>query len=334
MRFSKGLMFLFFVVFLAGCKDQPVLWPGKTSDLSIAKYIENKPEFSEFEKMLVSNDLNGYLTLRGPYTLLLPTDSAMKEYYTLKGVGSFSDFSLEFQKQLAFNHLLTKEIVSDDIGLGALPDTNAINDYLSSEFDVSDIIINKTSKIIKRNIICSNGVIHIIDRVIDPVTISIFDLIAGNPAYSIFKQGLERTGLKDTLKMITVPVGNTLARTRFTILAVTDTTFSRNGIMNIDQLISRYTLLPENITNKGNGFYKYMEYHCLAGAFFLNMLETGIYTDLLHDKNITVEISDDYKLNPDTLTNKYTGFIIGLSNFAAKNGALHTINNLLPVVNP
>jgi uncharacterized surface protein with fasciclin (FAS1) repeats len=332
--FSSGSKFFLFAVFLFSCREEPILWETKTSDQLITQYVKSFPEFSEFGNILESVDLISLLSVRGPFTLFLPSDTEMKAYYAFKGVSSYKEFSPEFLKQLALYHLVPIKIETDDIGLGALRDTNALGDYLVTEFDGSDIVINKNCKIIKRNIQCANGVIHLIDRVIDPVTINVYNLLANNPAYSLFAEGLKRTRLRDTLQIVSFPYGRKNARTRFTVLAVPDTTFNRYGITNIDQLISRYTDAPDNVTSLENGFYRYMEYHCLAGTFFLNNMNTRIYPILSYDNNISVTVDNDYKLNLDTRTKKYTGFVIDQSNNPAKNGTVHTINDLLPVFEP
>jgi hypothetical protein len=45
-------------------------------------------------------------------------------------------------------------------------------------------------------------------------------------------------------------------------------------------------------------------------------------------------IDTDYKINYFAKTKKYTAFIVPASNTPAKNGALHAINDLLPVIQP
>jgi len=223
---------------------------------------------------------------------------------------------------------------SGDFGLGAIRELNALGDFLVTEFEGADIIVNKESKIIDRDIPAANGIIHLTNKVIDPVTSSIYELIEGNPSFSLFAEGLKRTKLKDTLNLIDFPYGNKTARTRFTVLAVADTTFNRYGITNIDELISHFTDAPDSITYLENGFYRYMEYHCLGGTFYLNDLETRVYPILSFDNNISIRVDDDYKLNYKTETETYTGFIIGESNYPAKNGTIHTIKDLLPVFEP
>jgi hypothetical protein len=81
-------------------------------------------------------------------------------------------------------------------------------------------------------------------------------------------------------------------------------------------------------------FYRYFEYHCLNGSYFLSDLNTGIYPILSRDNNILFTIDTDYKINLDNLSGAYTGFLIPASNTAAKNGAVHAVDDILPVSIP
>jgi uncharacterized surface protein with fasciclin (FAS1) repeats len=319
---------------LVGCTDDPVLWNVRSTEQVITQYVETNEQFSEFNELLISTGLNSLLSVRGPFTLFLPTNDAMREYYTMKGVSSFRDFSADFQYSLVMNHLIPSRIETGDIGLGAIRDVNGIGDYLVTEFEGAEIILNKYSKIIRRNVITANGVLHHIQKVLDPVSKSVFEVLEEMPAFSLFTEGLRRTNLKDTLNMIDFPFGKRMARTRFTILAVADTTFNRYGITNIDQLIAYFTNAPDSITHIRNGFYRYMEYHCLAETYYLNEFNTRLYPILSYDNNVSVTVDTDYKLNLIPATQKYTGFIIEHSNYPAKNGAVHTVNDLLPVFQP
>jgi uncharacterized surface protein with fasciclin (FAS1) repeats len=333
-----SVLFLIFQI-LFSCTQDPALWKVTSEKQVITDFLASNPDkYSEFNKLLVSANLTDLLKVRGPYTIFLPTNEAMTSYYKEKDISSYADLTVQDQKELACNHLIANsEIQTGDILLGALRDTNAIGDYLVTEFSGSDIIINKHAKITDRDIQCANGYVHQIDQVIEPVKANIYDLIASNPSYSLFAQGLKRTGLSDTLQITTFRYGKKNARTRFTLLAVPDTIFNRNGIYTIDDLISHFTNRPDSITSLQNGFYRYMEYHCLANTYFLSDLALGtkLYPILSFDNNVSITVDTDYKLNPEKLNKKkYTGCIIESSNIPAKNGALHTVNNLLPVTEP
>lgn len=332
---AKSSKFLFMTLFLVGCYEEPVLWNVKSEDQVIAEYVASNEQTTEFAKILDATGLSSLLSVRGPFTLFLPTDQAMQEYYTLKGVSSYLDFTdPEFLENLVRNHLIPMKIETGDFGLGAIREVNALGDYLITELDTTGIYLNKHSKIIDMDIPAANGVIHLVEDVIDPVTVSVFDVVANNPSYSLFAEGLRRTKLRDTLQLVTFPYGTKTARTRFTLLAVADTTYNRYGITTIDELISYFTDAPDSVEYLENGFYRYMEYHCLNETYFLNTFETQVYPILSYDNSVSVRIEDDYKLNYNNATKQYTGFFIEESNYPAKNGTVHTLNDILPVFEP
>ncbi len=316
------------------CTEQPKLWEVDSTDQVASDYIASKPEFSEFAKLVQMTGLEPLLGIRGPYTIMLPNNDAMVAFYIANGKNSLEEFDINFLNNLIRNHLITNEISTADVGLGALRDTNAIGDYLVTEFDGSDIIVNKHSKIIDRDVRLANGYVQVIDRVIDPVTKDIYALLAENPSYKIFADGLSMTGLKDTLQVVYFPFGNRTARTRFTILAVPDSVYQRNGINSIADLIQSTGANPDSLTYLNNPFYRYMEYHCLNNTYYLNTFESTLYPILSSDNNVSMTIDTDYKINLFPKTQKYTAFIVPASNTPAKNGAIHAINGLLPVIEP
>lgn len=332
---SFCMLFMMATGIMHGCTEDPELWNPRASDQVITQYVESNENYSAFSELLVATGLNSLLSVRGPFTLFLPNNVAMQAYYSSIGVQSHHGMTDDSRHALVMNHLIPMQIESGDIGLGAIREVNGIGDYLVTEFEGADIILNKSSKIVRRDIRTANGVVHVINKVIEPVTKSVFEVLEDMPAFSIFTEGLRRTGLKDTLNMIEFPFGQRKARTRFTILAVADTTFNRFGINNIDQLINYYTKAPDSITYLRNPFYRYMEYHCMAGTHYLNTLDNRLYPILSYDNNILVTVdTEDYKLNNIPATGVYTGFYIEHSNHPAKNGAVHTVNDLFPVFQP
>ncbi len=328
---------LLLLVLLApgSCKEEPQIWKTSSEHQLIGDFIAAHPDqFSEFEKLTEIAGMHSLLKIRGPFTVFLPDNEAMKAYYSSKGAGGLGDFSEEFCVELCQNHFIANAISTGEIGLGALPYMNGLGDYLATEFDGSDIVISKSSRIIKRDVYCANGVVHGIDNVLDPVTRDIFTVVSSDPSYSIFTQGLSLTGIKDTLQIISFPFGNKDARTRFTLLAVADSIYRSHGINSVEDLIEWCKASPDSLTFIENPFYRYMEYHCLHGAYFLSDLNTGVYPILSRDNNVLFTIDSDYKINYDKDTEQYTGFIVPASNTPAKNGALHAVNDLMPPIEP
>lgn len=216
------------IVFLAGtvlllisCSEEPQLWKVESEEQVICDYISCHPDqYSEFQKLIEATEMASLLKVRGPFTLFLPTNEAMLAYYAYKDLNSLEEFSESFLNDLILNHIVAMEISTDEIGLGTLREPNALGDHLVTEFQGSDIIVSKCSKIIERDIRAANGYIHVIDQVLDPVTEDIFHVTESDPSYTIFTEGLRMTGLKDTLQLISFPYGESIARTRFTLLGV------------------------------------------------------------------------------------------------------------------
>jgi len=321
-------------IFLISCQVEPKLRNVKSTEQVLSDYIKSNPEYSEFEKLVELTSLEAVLGIRGPYTILLPNNDAMFAYYTEKGVNSLEDFDHKFLVDLIYNHLITNEIATSDFGMGAIRDTNALGDYLVTEFDGSDIIINKYSKIIKRDVRLVNGFAHVIDRVIDPIVKDIYTVVSENPSFKIFAEGLKITGIKDTLQQISFHYGKRMARNRFTVFAVSDSTFLRYGIHDVGELIKWTGANADSVAFLNNPFYRFIEYHCLNGTYYLSDFKTQMYSILSSDNHISMTIDTDYKINYNSTTKKYTGFIIPVSNTPSKNGALHVINDLLPVIDP
>jgi len=322
------------VFVFAYCTQDPNLWEKESADQVAIDYIKSTPEFSEFAKLVDLTGMGPLLGIRGPYTIMLPNNDAMFAYYKEKGKNSLEEFDQDFLQTLIRNHMITNEISSQDIGLGALRDTNAIGDYLVTEFQGSDTYINKKSKIIDRDVRLANGYAHVIDKVIEPVTKDCYTVVKEDPSYSIFAQGLEVSGLKDTLTQITFLFGKLTARTRFTILAVPDSVYHREGINSIDDLIKYTGANPDSLTQLSSPFFRYMEYHCLKNTYYLNTFETTLYPILSSDNNVSLTVDTDYKINYFSKTGKYTPFIVPASNVPAKNGSIHAIDGLLPVIQP
>ncbi|MDA3931031.1 MAG: fasciclin domain-containing protein, partial [Prolixibacteraceae bacterium] len=304
---GKSLIIFALLYVFNACKPEIVEPEISTDEYVISDYIEigeDSIKYTEFNQLLLNTQLNGLLAIRGPFTLFLPNNEAMDAYYASKGISSASDLDIETQKELVYNHLIVSEIYSGDIGLGAIRELNALGDKLATEFvgeNYQDILINKTAIIIDRDIIVSNGIIHEIDKVIEPITINVFDVVSSDPSFSLFTQALELTGISDTLKIIDFqydPNVDKLARNYFTLLAVPNTVFNRYGINTIDEMVNYFTNAPDSVSYVYNQFYQFIEYHCLNGSHYLSDLEDDkLYPVLSFNNNVLVNIENDYMVN-------------------------------------
>lgn len=338
-RIVRSMWMLLIILVYNGCRED-IQEPPRTDDqLVMAEYIALKSDFSKFNELLIDTKLNNLLSIRGPYSLFLPNNAAIESYCQTRGIQSLTELDSLEKRDLVYNHIVPADYSVSDFQLGSLGSKNALGDNIVTEFQEAEIIINKTARIIKRDIRVSNGTIQIIDKVLEPVIASVIDVLNANPSYSIFAAGLEHTGLKDTLDMISFNYGQSTARNRFTILAIADTTYQRLGISSYDDLVSRYTDAPDSVSFSNNGFYQYMDYHCLdKEAYYLSDFPTAatLYSALSKNSNVQVRIENGiYKINANPTDHSiYTGIYIDQSNISGKNGVIHTIDGLLEVSTP
>jgi uncharacterized surface protein with fasciclin (FAS1) repeats len=324
------------LLLISGCEDvTPVLHDVDSQEQTITQYVLDEKfsdKYSLFGEVVVRAGLRNLLSVRGPYTLFLPDNNAVNAYYKMLGIASSEEMDPEQCKELVYNHLTDIAISSGDIGLGALIKVNALGDYLSSEFSGPDIYINKESLIIDRDVITANGIIHVVDKVIHPVNEDVISILETKKGYSIFYDGLMRTGLTDTLRLIEFEYGRFTARTRYTILGVSDEVYQEAGIYSIDELVNMFTNEPDKVTERDNGFFKYMEYHCISDAYFMNHLQKKDYPTISNENFISVSLENDYEINK--MNGVYTSFDIAGSNIPAKNGVLHSVDGILPSPEP
>jgi len=328
------ILLVLFGLMMSQCQEDPMELPKLASDMVMTDYVYDNPEFSEFGNVIKYTGVENILRVRGPYTLFLPTNEAMKAFYDKYNKASYLDFEVDFLKEMANNHILKGPVSAGTMAPGALPYQNALNNDVASDLRGVDILINKQAIILKRDIKVSNGYIHHIDYVMDVLTKSVYDVLSDDGGYTIFKAGLDECGFSDTLDLISIPYGNIQAKVYYTILAVPDTLYQREGINNIADLVAKYDTDGDHKSDT-NGFFQYIENHLLAGTNYFTKFNSKKTIYYLVTQNSYLQIIDEdrvYKINKGT-DDTFTEFYYEQSNVPAKNGCIHAVNSQLPVSN-
>jgi uncharacterized surface protein with fasciclin (FAS1) repeats len=326
------------LLMLSGCEEKEIQrWEDRSTEQQITQYITARDSiYSEFKKAMDIGNMSSLLSTRGPYTLFLPDDEAMYAYYAKEGINSIEDKDSVYWRNVVLNHIIPGIYKTGDIPPGSIPQTNGLGDFLIADVEFVDeqgyLIINKESFVTDENEETANGIVHRINKVIDIVTETTAEILDETGSYQIFVEGLKRTGIIDTLNKITVPYGKVDVRTRYTLLAVPDSVYNQEGIADIDDLIERFDDKVGELTDIENGFYRYMDYHCLEGTHFTSTILGATYPTISRESLVNI-ISEGliFKINPDPETEEYTEIIMQKSNIPAKNGAIHTINTILEI---
>jgi uncharacterized surface protein with fasciclin (FAS1) repeats len=285
------------------------------TDQTMGQYFRNNPDdYSEFTKLLDTTKVIGLLNTVGDYTCFAPDNSAMKEYYIKMGKSDIADFSMDSLKQIAYDHIILGWVVrSVDFVLGRLPHMSMSDRYLSiSVGETGDIYINKTSKIVNKDILVHNGVVHHIAEVLNPVRDGIVEVISKDPEFSLFYEALDATGLVDSLMLIedetynpdlyrdlitqTLDMGGWFyqeipekRKFGYTVLMESNATMSKNGITNLQSLKDYAASVYDkvypadaditNIRDRHNSLNRFIAYHLITKQLSYSKIIDAYDTD-------------------------------------------------------
>jgi uncharacterized surface protein with fasciclin (FAS1) repeats len=120
--------------------------------------------FKTLAKLLTDADLIGVMKSPGPFTVFAPTDDAFAKVPKAT-LDALAKDKTKLQAVLKY-HVLTSKWTTDDIGLVKSTGT-ALGQSLAFGTSGSTLTVNGAN-IVKPNIDCSNGVVHVIDAVLIP----------------------------------------------------------------------------------------------------------------------------------------------------------------------
>jgi uncharacterized surface protein with fasciclin (FAS1) repeats len=175
--------------------------------LTAAGFIESdEAQFSDFKSILERGNYLSMLKTYGHYTVFAPTNDAIQLYLKENGYPTIDAIPNDKCDTLARTHIVQdKAYFTTDMGDAVSP-VNMNDDYIqmTSDSDVTNnnallIYVNKNSRIIQKDDSVTNGVVHVIDHVINASNQFLPALMEENPNLSIFCQALRLTGMADSL---------------------------------------------------------------------------------------------------------------------------------------
>ena len=325
--------------------------------LSISTFLDaNSENFSKFLKIVQQTDLYSTLNAINPngigYTLFLPTDEAFERY--VEDSDKYDSFDalvddFEFSRLLVLYHLVNTKILTSDFPYGALSDSTSSGDYLTVGIEITEetasYMINNSAPVIAKDIETANGVIQVINEVLEPISFNSYEWLVNKEGFTILSKALEITGLKDTMDILKYTASGQLVKNEFTVLAEHDSIFLRNGISTIEDLIEKYHTPGYELDDPDGGLYQFAAYHILEGRHYLDAFTDGNYNTYAFYP-ISVGVKIDIKINPgvdsfrfeingaDTVLINYIGIFYQESNVNTKNGPVHFITEVMELFKP
>lgn len=331
----KLTLFLALVVIFDACRKPE--FPEVTSyDVLIGEFLEEDSTYSEFTRVLEMTGNMSFLKAYGAYTVFAPTDEAMAAYKISKGVTDLAEIDPEELSDLVKYHVILDTLSTVDFVDGKLRTPSIYGQYLlvSTVFEEgqSKAYLNRYAEILHADMRQSNGIVHSVGSVLEPITASIAELIEADENYSIFTQALKETGYYDLLN--TVSPKDADEKRWFTVFAQTDASLEAIGINSYDDLENMYSQTgdPKSAEDSLN---LYIAYH-IVDSTLAYLGDLVVYPALITQapaEVVTIRlVSDSVKLNEDYFNGELERgayLIREVSDNTAANGVYHALESNL-----
>ena len=136
-----------------------VLTPTSTVDIAV-----NNSNFTYLVEAVVKAGLVETLSAEGPFTIFAPNDEAFEQLFSDLGVSGIDEIPAENLSTILQYHVVSGNVLSSDLTDGEVSTLNGDVTFALSE----TVTINGESKVIATDIQGTNGVIHVIDKVLLP----------------------------------------------------------------------------------------------------------------------------------------------------------------------
>lgn len=246
----------------------------------------------------------------GPFTVLAPSDDAFAKLPAGTVESLLKEENLDKLKAI-----LTYHVIPGDVRSGAVVKLTeaktAQGQKVSIKVDGDNVMFN-TAKLVKADIACSNGVIHVIDSVLLPPAAEatktskkadIVDTAVSAGKFTTLVAAVKAAGLVETLK----------GEGPFTVFAPTDEAFGKIPASAIQDLLK-----PEN-KEKLAGI---LTYHVVAGEVMAADVVKVKSAKTVNGQEITVKVTEQ----GDVMIN---GAKVLKTDIKCGNGVIHVIDSVI-----
>ena len=290
------------VAFATGCG-------GGNTDPDIVQLAQSNPDLSILVEAVDAAGLVGTLKQAGPYTVLAPTNAAFAALLTELGV---TKAQLLADKALLTTvltyHVLPAAVKRADIPLGKAI-TTVQGGIFKVEASGTALKItdgrNRTANIIATDVVATNGVVHVIDKVILPANKNIVQTAQSLPDFSILVEAVVAADLQGTLSG-TGP---------FTVFAPTNAAFAA--------LLTELGVSKEALLANKALLTKVLTYHVVSGR----VLKSGVPVGA----PITTVQGDTFTINSSLAIADQRGRTANIvaTDVLTSNGVIHVIDKVI-----
>lgn len=296
---------------LAACNDDDndfsVVVEAPTQN--IAEIAAENKDLTILNAALKASGLDKVLmSAEDEFTVFAPTDAAFTEL--------LEELDVTSEELLADKELLTMVLTyhvipNMTVKAADIPYGDSIETVNGQAFSISDANVimdasGDTSKIIKTDVLATNGVIHLIDDVLLPTDKSIVDLAVATEDLSILKEAVVAAGLADALADEDADL---------TVFAPNNAAFAK--------LLAELNISKEQLLQDKPLLTKVLTYHVIEDdRVFASEIMAGSQ-EMLEGSSITFDAKKQITDGRDRTSNIVT------ANIQANNGVVHVIDTVL-----
>lgn len=305
---ALAMMMVALVVFASCSKDDDDdMTPTNPieQEKNIVETAMSNSDFSILVDAVTKAGLADALQADGPFTVFAPTNDAFNMLFDKLGVSGIDELTAEQLSPILLYHVIGAKVMAADVSTGYVPTLNTTapgnNSVMLFANATKGVQLNGGTNVISADLMASNGVIHVIDKVLLPV--DVVDIAIQNSNFSILVEAVAKAGLVDALK----------ADGPFTIFAPTNTAFEKlfmdlgvNGISDLtaDQLTP------------------ILLYHVVSGNVRAADVSSGMVSTLNTAAKIEISVSD-----MGVMLNQNTKVIA--TDVQGTNGVIHVIDKVI-----
>ena len=134
--------------------------------MTIVEIASNDARFSILVDAVVKAELVDALSADGPYTVFAPTNDAFEDLFASLGVNGIDDLTKEQLTPILLYHVVDGKVMAADVVKVESAET-LLEKPVKVLVEDGTVMINN-AKVIKADVECTNGVIHVIDTVLIP----------------------------------------------------------------------------------------------------------------------------------------------------------------------
>lgn len=313
----------------------------------IGIYLEIRPEYKEWVKLLRKADMYNSLNISVDYTCFVVSNQAVNAYFAKHGAANgwktIDDMTEMEAKNLVNYHIIAGSSY-DYVALnGKIPTQTVSGDFLTvklgenSEKTIDDVKIMELKKGEDEEGPLNGTVMELTD-VLNPKLFTVWDLLIQDPAYSLFTEGLKEAGLDSYLARRDIEINEKKIRDYKTVLAITNDVFEEAGISDLASLKTKFKGEP---TDPTSDFYRFMAYHILSKEYDygdLTSFKGSGSADGVKGQNVSTLASKGFitvaDINNKIFLNPTDSIRILTYNIPASNGYIHVISKIMEIITP